>query len=174
MLMSHAVVIFGQLHSHKLVFMKQVPDMKTDFILQEYSLNCWLIRCLSNWLDLVDLSQLDLDWRESSWNICDYKLQIVFAHLSNWQIIIALRNFVNFVASRVFAFTFCCAILWQGHVGDIRRTADGVKYVAASSTVSIWDYGSNGSLWVHPRALINIPPRSSALIISATIHTPGG
>ena len=42
----------------------------------------------------------------------------------------------------------------------------------ASSTVSIWDYGSDGYLRVHPSAVIDVPSGSSTLKISTTLKNP--
>ena len=68
----------------------------------------------------------------------------------NFKITFALSIFENVVASKVFNFTFCCAMSQQDPLGKIRHRADGVKDVTVACTVSIWDYGSNGYLWVHP------------------------
>ena len=53
-------------------------------------------------------------------------------------------------------------------VGEILQTPE----LGDHRTVSLWGYGSYGSLWVHPGVVINIPPRSSASNISTTLKTP--
>ena len=48
------------------------------------------------------------------------------------------------------------------------------NYFSSIVTVSIWDYGYGGSLWVHTNAIINIIPGSSASNTSITIQTTKG
>ena len=71
-----------------------------------------------------------------------------------------------------FQFHISLIIPRQDLVGEIQLIADKVEDAAVACTVSIWDYGSNGSIWVQPSVVINIPPRSSILDISTTIQTP--
>ena len=59
-------------------------------------------------------------------------------------------------------------------LGGIRRLCDGVKDVKNSCTVSLWDCGSDGSLWVHPSVVINITPGSYTSNISTTMQNPEG
>ena len=92
----------------------------------------------------------------------------------NLEIIFALSIFENVVASTVFIFALCCAVPRIFPVSEIQRTADGVEYVTVSLTVSLWGYGSYGSLWIRPSAVINIPPVSSTSKISNTIQNPEG
>ena len=44
----------------------------------------------------------------------------------------------------------------------------------APCSVNFWDAGSDGSLWFHPSAVINIPPKSPDLNTSTNIQTPEG
>ena len=88
----------------------------------------------------------------------------------NLEIMFALIMFENFVVSKVFTFTFYCAIPCQAPVGKIRRPADWVEDVSVFICVRLWDRGHNGYLWVHPSLVINIPLGSGN--ISTTISTP--
>ena len=63
---------------------------------------------------------------------------------------------------------------WRAPVGDIQIPYDGAEDVKAPCTVSLWDYYSNGYLWVHPSVVINIPPIYSASNISTTIQNSEG
>ena len=87
-----------------------------------------------------------------------------------------LRIFDVFVASRVshwvYTFTFHCSVPRRSPVGNIRRPDNQVKYVAVVCSVRLWDRGHNGSLWVHPSAVINLPPESGN--INTTIQNPDG
>ena len=85
-----------------------------------------------------------------------------------------LSIFENIVAFRVLTLTFCCVMPRHATVEDIQHHSDGVKYTAVARTVSLWYSGSNGSLWVHPSAVINIRPGSSAFNIITDIQTPKG
>ena len=107
--------------------------------------------------------------------ICVIPNNRIFAsNYFNFKFIFALIIFEDDVASKVFSFVFCCAVPRRAPVGDIRFTADGVEDVAVACTVSLWDYGSGGSLWVHPSEVIHFPPGSSASNISTTVQTPDG
>ena len=109
-------------------------------------------------------------------NHCDSKLQNFCAQFFNFKIIFALSILENVVTSNffTFAFTFCCAMQRRDPVGEILRPTDGVKDSAVSCIVSIWDYSSDRPLRVHPSAVINILPVSSALKISTTLQIPEG
>ena len=93
-------------------------------------------------------------------------------HFINFKIIFALRFFKNVVAPKVFNFTFCYAVPCQASVDDIRHFDDRVKCVAVACIVSLWDYGSDGSLWVHLNAIINIQSRPFDSDIIITIYIP--
>ena len=54
---------------------------------------------------------------------------------------------VNFVASKVFTFTFYCSIPRQAHVGKILRPADQAEDVAVVCSVIIWDRGHCGPIY---------------------------
>ena len=56
----------------------------------------------------------------------------------------------------------------QTPVGKIRRPSDRVKDVSVARTVRLLDCRTDGSLWVHPSAVINILPVSGN--ISTTIQ----
>ena len=88
----------------------------------------------------------------------------------NLKIIFALSIFENGIASKVFTFTFLCAMPWENPVRNIWRSAYGVEYVAVYCTVRLWDRGHNGSLWVHPSTVINIFTESGN--ISTTTQIP--
>ena len=60
----------------------------------------------------------------------------------------------------------------QSPVGNIKRLADQVKYFTVVCSVILWDRGHDGSLWVHPRTVINITHGSGN--INTTIQTPDG
>ena len=47
-----------------------------------------------------------------------------------------------------------------------------MEYFAVVFSVIIWDDGQDGSLWVHPSTVINIPPGSGK--INTNIQTPHG
>ena len=94
----------------------------------------------------------------------------------NFGIIFAFSLFETFVASkvfhRVFTFTFHCDMQRQAPVGAIRRLDDQVEYDTVVHYVRLWDRGHDGSLWVHPSEVINIPPVYGN--INTTIQTPDG
>ena len=60
----------------------------------------------------------------------------------------------------------------RSSIGKIQRLSDLVKDVAVVNSVRLWDLGHDGSLWVHPSAVINIMPRSGN--INTTIQTTDG
>ena len=148
--------------------------MTTYFLLHKYRLNHLLIRCLSNHPEWVYSSRHDLYWRELSQNLCDSKLQNFCAQLFQLQNYFVLRILKCFVAYKVLIFTFCCAMPRRTPVGDIRRPSDGFKDIVVSRNGSIWEYGSDWSLWVHPSAVINIPPGFYALNISNNLQPTEG
>ena len=88
----------------------------------------------------------------------------------NFKIIFALIIFENLVASKVFTFTFCCAMPRKLPVGEIQHPDDEVKNVAVDCTVILWDRSHNGSLWVYTSTVINISPGSGNIstIIQST------
>ena len=94
----------------------------------------------------------------------------------NFKIIFALRIFKNIVAymffHQVFTFIFHCSMPSQSPERNIWILADQVKYIAVSKPVRLWDHGHYGYLWVHPSAVINIPPGSSN--INTIIQTTNG
>ena len=92
----------------------------------------------------------------------------------NFKIIFVLSIFEKVFATKVLPSTFSCAIPRQSSVGNIWNPSIGVEGVAVAWTVSICDYCSDGSLWVQPSAVINIPPVYSASEIITTIQTPKG
>ena len=141
--------------------------MTISLLLQKYWLNYWLIIFFLNWLEWVDTSWCDLDQREPSWNICDSKLQNF--QLKNY---FHAQHFQRFFALKVFTFTFHCTIPQKSPICDIRSSDERIKYFKVACTVRIWDRGHDGSLWVHPSAVINIPLGSGN--ISTTIQTPKG
>ena len=98
--------------------------------------------------------------------------RFILPRIFNLIIIFELRILICFVASKVFTFTFSCTMPRRSPIIKILRPYDGVKYVAVSCTVRLWDSGNYGSLWVHPIAVINFPPRSGN--ISTAIQTPEG
>ena len=57
-------------------------------------------------------------------------------------------------------------------VGKIQSLDDRVKGVTVICSVRLWDRGHDGSMWVHPSVVINIPPVSWN--INTTIQTPDG
>ena len=144
--------------------------MTISFLLYKYPLNGWFIWCLWNCLEWIDSSQCDLYQRESSRNFCYAKLQKIFSQFFNLKIICALSIFENVVASKVFAFTFVCAMLQKSPVGEIQHLDDEFEYVVVACTARLWYCGHNGYLLVHISAVINILPGS--VNISTTIRTP--
>ena len=90
----------------------------------------------------------------------------------NFEIILALIIFENFVASKVFTFTFHCAMPHRYPVYGIRHTADQVEDLAVVCYVRLWDRDQDGYLWVHPSVVINITPGSGN--ISTNIQTTKG
>ena len=131
---------------------------------------CKNIGWIIDWSDVIRFGVIRVNVnRVRIFVIPNYR--IFATNFFNFRIIFALIIFENVVASKVFTFTFCCAMPWIDPVGEIRSPDGGVKDVSFSGTVSLWDYGSDGSLWVHPSAVINIPPRSYASNISTNIQT---
>ena len=55
-------------------------------------------------------------------------------------------------------------------VGEIQQPPEG----GSPSTVNLPSDGSNGSLWVHPSAFIDVYPKSHDSDISTTLQTPEG
>ena len=94
----------------------------------------------------------------------------------------------SFSTSKLFlcsAFSKCCWV--QGFHFNFSLHHDMTRYcrrdltswwrswnVTVACTVSIWYYGSDGSLWVHPREVINIPHGLPTLNISTALQTPEG
>ena len=149
--------------------------MTISFLLHKYRLNCWLIRCLLNHIEWVDLIRCDLDQHESSRNLCDSKLQNFCAQLFNFKIIFALSIFEKIVAIKIFTFTFHFSMPWQSPIGDIRRPYCGVKYVEATlpDPSNLWTWASDGSRWVHSNFFIHISPKINTHFIT-TFLTPKG
>ena len=124
-------------------------------------------------MELFDSIQRDSYRCKSSRNLCDSKLQIVAP---------------NFSISKLFlcsAFSKCCLV--QGFHFNFSLHHVMTRYcrrgptswwrswnVTVACTVSIWYYGSDGSLWVHPSVVINFLPRPSASNSSTTIQNPEG
>ena len=120
----------------------------------------WSDVCKIVWNNLIQVGVIWIDVnRVGIFVISNYR--IFTPKMFNIKTIFALRIFENVVDSKVLAFTFCCAMPWKSPLGEIRLPADVVKDVEDPHTVSIWDFGSNGSLWFHPSAVINILPGSS-------------
>ena len=88
----------------------------------------------------------------------------------NFKIIFAFSIFKNIVVSKVFNFNFCCAMPQRDTVSKIQLRAEEVEDSTAARIVSLWYYGSDGSLWVHSSAVINIMNGSSASNIDTTIQ----
>ena len=111
--------------------------MSISFLLHKYRLNRLLILCLLNRLEWVDPSWCDSDQRES---ICN-------PFFFNFGIIFALSIFGHFVASKVFTFTFRCAMPQKSPVVYIRSGADQVEDVAdpLPGPDNLWEWPSNGS-----------------------------
>ena len=87
---------------------------------------------------------------------------IIFApKMFNFKIILVISIFENAVASKVFTFTFLCAISLRAPVGEIRRPSDGVEDVKSPlcGTGNLWAYDSDGSWWVHINSVIAILPK---------------
>ena len=61
---------------------------------------------------------------------------------------------------------------WEYTLGQIRRPSDLVEDVAVVLSARLWDCGRDGSLWVHPRAVINILPEYGN--VNIIIQTPNG
>ena len=78
---------------------------------------------------------------ELSQNLCDSKLQNFCAQNFQLQNYFALNIFENVVVSKVFTFTFCCAMFQRAPLGDIWCPSDGVEYIEAPCNVSLWYYG---------------------------------
>ena len=83
-------------------------------------------------------------------------------------------NFKTFIAPSVFenivskmVLTSPWIITCHVPVGEIQQPPE-----REACTVDIWDYDYDGSLWIHPSAVINIPNGSPASSISTTLQTP--
>ena len=100
---------------------------------------------------------------ESSWN--NKKYRIFSAKIFNFKIIFTLR-ISFFLFPQGLTFTFLCAIPLQYPVGNIQRSADRVEYFTVAFNVRLWDHDHNGSLWIHPTAVINILPWSGNISIT--------
>ena len=131
----------------------------------------WCDVCWIGWNELiwVVVIWIDLNW-VSIFVIPNYKIFV--PNFFNSKTIFALSIFGNIVASMVFTFNFVCALPQQSPVDDIKRSTGGVDDAKTPCTVSLWDYGSDGSLWVHPSAVINIPPVSSASSLYYSSYWP--
>ena len=86
----------------------------------------------------------------------------------NFKIIFALSIFENVFADRVLTSTWI--MLLPIIVGEIQHLLEW----EAPQNVIIRNYISDGSLWVHPSAVINILPILSTSNISTTLQTPKG
>ena len=93
----------------------------------------------------------------------------------NFGIIFALIIFEIFVASKVFTFTFFCAMPRQAPVVDIRVPSDGDKDSEAplSGPINMWAWDSNGYWWVHSNSVINVPPEINTQFVT-TFPAPKG
>ena len=93
----------------------------------------------------------------------------------NFNIIFAFSIFGNFVASRIFTFTFFYAMPQQAPVGKILNTSDQVEDVAhpLPGPVNMWEWPSNGSWWVYSNLVICVPPKIKSRFIT-TFPTPEG
>ena len=78
-------------------------------------------------------------------------------------------NLKNILADRVF--TYCFIIPYQSPVGEIIYPSDGVKYVKAPLSRSLWVIASNGYRWVHTDGIITTHPDSSPSHIMTTLYT---
>ena len=122
---------------------------------------------LRGWFELV--------WFVSKWIDSEhFRFQItefLRPKSSTWELF--LRSaFSIFFASKVFNFTFHCDMPLRSALGNIWRHVDWVGNIAVVCSIRIWDRSHVGSLWVHPSAVINIPPGSGN--INTNIQTPYG
>ena len=141
------------------MYVPNVPPITIYFILHKYWLNNWLVRCLSNHLECVDLSWCDLDQRGRVGIFLIPNYNIFGPNFFNFKIIFTLSIFEEFVASKVSTLTFWYAMSRRDPVGNIRHPYDGFKDVAVSHTVILWYCGHNWSLWVHPSARLYFPEK---------------
>ena len=144
---------------------------------QQYLLYFTSIGWIIDWSDVCWIFWNVLIWVGVIWiNVNRFGIFVIpnhriFAHnFFNFKIIFALRNFGNFVASKVFTFNFYCAMPQQSPVGDIWSPSYRIEDVAVALTVRLWDRGNDMSLWVHPSSVINIAPIYGN--ISTNIQTP--
>ena len=114
----------------------------------------WYGFCWIDWNGLIPVSVIWINVnRVGIFVIPNY---IIFApNIFNFNIIFALSILEFLVTSKVF--TFICAMPWRSPVGNIRLPSGGAKDVTVACNVRLWDRGHDGSLWVHPSAVINIP-----------------
>ena len=80
----------------------------------------------------------------------------------NLNIIFALSIFEkNYISSKVFTFTFFCAIPRQAPLGKIWRPYDKVEYVIdpLPGPGNLWVWYSNGSWWVNSNTVILVLPK---------------
>ena len=161
------MVIKGHLLSHEWLFVERAPEkvyvpnvlaIKQSFLMHKYCLHHWLIRCLLNWLEWVDLIWCDSDQRESSRNVCDSKLQNFCTQLFQFQNYLCAQHFEFLFPSIVFTFTILCATTRKFPGRKILHTDNGIKHVAVTHTVWIWYRGYDWSLWVYPSEVINSLP----------------
>ena len=120
---------------------------------------------------------LDSEWFGSTWIESEFlwsQITEFFAQLFQLQNHFCAQHFRKYCCLQVFHFHFFCDIPQHDPSGDIKRPADGVEDITVARTVSLWDYGSNGYLCVHPSAGINVPPGSSASNIINTIQNTIG
>ena len=179
--MSHEMVLEGHLLSHKKYWWSRTRGRcmyqmywKCQYIfyytnidwIMDWSDVCQIVR---NGLVQVGVILINMNWSRIS-VIPNF---IIFApNFFNFEIIFVLRILENFVASKVFSFTFRCAMPRQLPVGYIRRPADQFEDVTVARSVRLYYCGHDGSLWVHPSAVINILPGSGN--ISTIIQIPEG
>ena len=91
---------------------------------------------------------------------------------STFEIIFMLRIFENFVTSKVFTFWFCWSMPMRAPVVKICNPDDRVEDVKVAQSIRIWYCGHDGSTWVYPNVVFNIPPVFGS--ISTTIQIPKG
>ena len=103
-LLSHKKILVERLPNK--MYVPNVPAMTVSFLLHNYQLNHLLIQRFSHQMVWVDLSRCDSDQRESSWNLCDSKLQNFCAQLFQLKKYFRAQHFRNFCYLQCFHFHF--------------------------------------------------------------------
>ena len=125
----------------------------------------------SNW---CYLSWHGLSWCRCDSNQFDSEFQNFPPNVFNIKIILAHSVFGNYVAFRVFDFTYLCNMPRRAPVVKIRHSPDAFEQVEAPHRGNLWYYSSDAYWRVHTDDAITITPEFSTSHFRTTLETAKG